>query len=57
MMGTGENFDQGGFARAVFTDQPVDFTGHQAQINILQRNNAGEALAHILHFKNGTGCR
>src|SRR5690242_3993873 len=50
---TTENFHQGGFARAVLTDQRDDFTGAHAQADVIERDDAGKSLTDILHLEDG----
>ena len=47
-MGAGDDLDQGGFARAVFADEGVDFAGAEVEGDALERLDAGEGL--------GNGC-
>ena len=46
-MGAGDHLDQRRFARAVFTDQGVDFAGMEVERDTLQSVHAGEGLADI----------
>ena len=48
---TAQYIHQGGFARAVFTDQCVDFPLFHLEIHIVQRLDARKRLCDILHFQ------
>ena len=52
----GQDLNQGGFSRAVFADQRVDFTGVQGEIHILQRADAGEVFTDSPHCQQGFFC-
>src|SRR5580693_2417470 len=43
----GNDFDEGGFARTIFADQTVDFTGLHRPINAFKRDGAAKPLANI----------
>lgn len=51
----GEDFDERGFARAVFTDKGRDLAGEEADVDAIQGFDAGEYLADAAHFENGRG--
>ena len=45
----GEDFDQGGFARAIFAEQSQDFAGFKVHADIAQGLRAAELLRHAAH--------
>jgi hypothetical protein len=54
-----QDLHQGGFARAVFSEQDVNFAFAQLEIDFIQRDNAGKGLTDALHLKRGSathGC-
>jgi len=53
----GEHFHQGRFARAVFTDQSMDFIVFDFKRDIAQRLDAGKGLGDVLHFEDCLGHR
>ncbi len=52
-VGTGDGFDQRGFARAVFAHNGVDLTGIKINGDIVQRYHAGVVLHDVFQRKNG----
>ena len=50
---TGENVHQGGFARTVFAQQGVDFTGANLQVYVRQGVDTAEGFGNALHLQNG----
>jgi hypothetical protein len=43
---------QGGFARAVFAEQAVDFAHAHVEADVIQGGHAGEMLCDSLHLEN-----
>ena len=46
-----QHIHQGGFSRAVFAYQRVDFIPAQAKIHAVQRSDAGKAFGNPAHFQ------
>jgi len=47
----GENFDEGGLPRTIFTDKRVDFATAHAEIHLIKRDDTRETLAHPAHLE------
>ena len=47
----GQRLDKGGFARAVFADQGMNFPRAQVKLHVVQRLDAGENLGDVPHFQ------
>ena len=47
-----QRFDKGGFARAIFTHQRVDFARLQVELYVVQRLYARKYLGDILNLQN-----
>ncbi len=59
-VGAGEHLDECRLARAVLAEQGVHLAGAQIEIDAVERDHAGEGLAHALHaeqFEGGRGWR
>ena len=58
LVNTGNNFDDCGFSRPVFTEEDMHFSGIKRNGNVRQRLDAGEGLAdiHKLHKRVRVHC-
>jgi hypothetical protein len=50
-MDAAEDFHEGGFAGAVLADEGQDFAAGDAQMDVVQRDHAGETLADAAQFE------
>jgi hypothetical protein len=47
-----DDLDEGGFARAVFSNKRMDFPVFQIKINIVQSPYSGKRFGNVAQFKN-----